>query len=283
MPHIVELSLSPVDGTRLPSSALGYNAYALFLSMLRDADPGLASELHDTEDVRPFTLWLVPVKRLASSGDAETAPSHCLRMSFLTDSVFSAFMHAALVRGDRPLKVGDALLNVSGISVVDIAHPVLHSRSYEEIVAHAGVSPIITLRFVSPTTFRSGGRRNVVFPEPALVFGSLLARWNRFSGSSLDMERLRNVVRAACAVVRYRLKTAVLSFGAYRETGFVGDVCYEAASLAEEDLRVVNALADFAVYAGVGAKTSMGMGQTRRRDTGCTVRGGAGRNTEEGR
>ncbi|MDP2662237.1 MAG: CRISPR system precrRNA processing endoribonuclease RAMP protein Cas6, partial [Dehalococcoidia bacterium] len=62
----------------------------------------------------------------------------------------------------------------------------------------------------------------------------------------------------------YRLSTRLASFGDYSETGFFGHAVYECPSASDEERRLINTLADFAFFAGVGAKTTMGMGQCRR-------------------
>lgn len=281
MPHVIELALTQADQTPLPPSSLGYNAYALFLSLLRDSAPELARELHDTEDMRPFTTWFIPDSRPSSVGPDAGPPVHRLRITLLTDQVLSAFMHAALLRGERPLQIGPASMCVSELHVVDSRRPRPPSSSYLELLEQAATESTIALRFVTPSTFRSRGHRNVVFPEPSLVFGSLLSRWNRFAPQSLDQERLHAAIASSCTVSRYRLETVSMAFGAYSETGFVGNVTYDAAKLDGENLRALNALADYADFAGVGAKTSMGMGQVRRRDLGRTIRGTTGSNTQK--
>jgi CRISPR-associated endoribonuclease Cas6 len=72
----------------------------------------------------------------------------------------------------------------------------------------------------------------------------------------------------ALKVSRYRLSTRLLDFGGYQELGFSGQVTYEfSRDVPVELARAINALADFAFYGGVGAKTTMGMGQARRRES----------------
>ena len=62
------------------------------------------------------------------------------------------------------------------------------------------------------------------------------------------------------------LRTLALQIRDRPEIGFTGWCSYEAkgAGWTGETLRQLNALADFAFYAGVGRKTTMGLGQTRR-------------------
>jgi CRISPR-associated endoribonuclease Cas6 len=57
----------------------------------------------------------------------------------------------------------------------------------------------------------------------------------------------------------------MLEFGSYRQIGFAGECTYEFATDAPGELkRQVSLLADFAFHAGVGYKTTMGMGQAMR-------------------
>ena len=64
----------------------------------------------------------------------------------------------------------------------------------------------------------------------------------------------------------------MINFGNYQETGFTGQCSFILSDvLSMEQVQHINALADFAVYSGVGAKTTMGMGQTRRIKSGSAL------------
>jgi len=63
----------------------------------------------------------------------------------------------------------------------------------------------------------------------------------------------------------HSIHTRMVDFGSYKLLGFVGNVRY----LLPEDMheilrRTINCLADYAFYAGVGYRTTMGMGVCRR-------------------
>jgi CRISPR-associated endoribonuclease Cas6 len=119
------------------------------------------------------------------------------------------------------------------------------------------------MEFLSPTAFRSGGRRNVIFPDPGLVFGSYFNRWQAFSSVKLD-DTITSWFEKMI-VARYQLETRFLDFGSYQEVGFSGRCRFLLnRNTPEEIVTGINALADFAFYCGTGAKTTMGMGQTRR-------------------
>ncbi len=118
---------------------------------------------------------------------------------------------------------------------------------------------------VQPGWGRFGGKRMEVWPRPELVFGSLARTWGLYSPISLPLDRDELVAMAADAVVmsRYELRTQMLQFPRHKQVGFVGYVIYEC--MAGGPLAAtLDLLADFALYAGVGYKTTMGMGQTRR-------------------
>ncbi|MBA7586214.1 CRISPR-associated endoribonuclease Cas6 [subsurface metagenome] len=135
-------------------------------------------------------------------------------------------------------------------------------QSYQGILDSASAGRQVDLEFLSPTTFRSGGK-NIIFPQPELVFGSYLNKWQTFSPIKLD-DSLPSWFDKVM-VARYRLQTHILDFGSYREVGFTGKCRFELDKATPDKVVVtLNALADFALYCGTGAKTTMCMGQTRR-------------------
>jgi CRISPR-associated endoribonuclease Cas6 len=264
MPHVVELRLLSLDNNPLPAT-LGYNSYALFLNILRNSCPEFASELHETDGPKPFTTaTILPGYQKKMSSIPETPRQLLLRLTFLTDEVFAQFLKSALEWDNRELQLGSARFKVEQVHLVDMDKPQKNFCSYEELLSAATSEHNIALHFLSPTVFRSEGKRNVLFPEPELVFGSLLNRWNAFSPVKLSTE-LQQCFSSQILLARYKLETGMLNFGNYQETGFTGRSSFILDDkLSEQQSRAINALADFALYSGIGAKTTMGMGQTRR-------------------
>ncbi|MGQ9675445.1 MAG: CRISPR system precrRNA processing endoribonuclease RAMP protein Cas6 [Chloroflexota bacterium] len=137
-------------------------------------------------------------------------------------------------------------------------------QTWCELATTAGQQRCLSLLFASPTTF-SFGQRKVPLPLPELVFGSLLKKWNTFSPFKFSSDLLALFGERLVVSEVHNLNTQMLDFGRYKEKGFVGQVTYEALGpWSDEDVRALNILADFAFYAGVGYKTTMGMGLTRR-------------------
>nr|WP_242470175.1 CRISPR system precrRNA processing endoribonuclease RAMP protein Cas6 [Thiococcus pfennigii] len=150
--------------------------------------------------------------------------------------------------------------------------------SWDELVG-AGVRRAghryLRLQFHSPTSFR-GGHHNLPLPLPHLVFGSLAAQWRACAPAPLagwiDALVPAGLSHAACAaavernvrIARHRIETRLLAFPEYRRVGFVGDVDFELApGIPPAAAAAAQTLAFLAQYAGVGDKTTMGMGQVR--------------------
>ena len=262
--YSITVALKPV-AEALISHTQGYQAYALFLNLLKASNPGLAEELHGADGVKPFTVSPLKGKfgRAESGLRLEPRSKYSLRLTFLRGDVLAHFLDGALKWGDKPLKLGSAALRMEEIETVAAKKSPASFQSYRGLLENASTERHVTLEFLSPTAFRSGGKRNVLFPEPGLIFGSYLSRWQAFSPVTLDNSISPWV--NGMVVARYRLETRILHFGSYQEVGFTGRCRIELdRNTPEEVVLALNALADFAFYCGTGAKTTMGMGQTRR-------------------
>jgi len=146
-------------------------------------------------------------------------------------------------------------------------------QSYQGILDDTDSLRQIDMEFLTPTVFRSGGRRNNVFPEPALVFGSYWNRWQALSPVKMDEDLKSNFEKIS--VTRYRLETGIWDFGSYQEVGYSGTCRFEIdPNVPDDKIACINALSDFAQFCGTGAKTTMGMGQTRRANYASAISGG---------
>jgi CRISPR-associated endoribonuclease Cas6 len=139
--------------------------------------------------------------------------------------------------------------------------------SYQELsapylLAQKPAPKHITLRFTSPTTFKSGGM-HVPIPLPELTFGSLLERWNSFAPIAFPPEA-RRYAAECLAIGRYDLSSRVVpTKGRGLRVGAVGEVRYTCLNYDRYWMSLMTTLARFALFAGVGAGTGMGLGQCR--------------------
>ncbi|RLC91994.1 MAG: CRISPR-associated endoribonuclease Cas6 [Chloroflexi bacterium] len=260
----------------LISPTRGYHAYALFLDLLRQANPTVAQRLHDLEGPKPFTLSPLQGRfQHQRSGLKLTAgQTYWIRLTVLQEELFAHLLDALLKAADRSLRLDTAPLTLNEVLTTPGQSPWCNCQDFDTLLSHALPERRLHLRFFSPTAFRSAGKRNVLFPEPRLLFSSYLARWQAFSPLKLSSD-LASLADKGSRIGRYKLETRILHFGSYQETGFEGECTVEIADeVPQEAVKALNALADFAFYSGTGAKTTMGMGQTRRlRDAGPLSRG----------
>ena len=253
------------DGEATISPTQGHHAYALFLSLMQRSNPEVAEALHNEAAAKSFTISPLQGKFQKAGKEIRVKDSeeYAIRLTFLHEDIFAYFMDATLKAANQPLRLESAIFHIEHVVLHHQDSPLCHHQSYKDLISEAQPLRKIRLHFLSPTTFRSGGKRNVLFPEVSLVFGSYLSKWQQFSPIKIDeaiakcWDKLR--------VAQYKLGTRILHFNSYQEIGFEGECAFELpAGLSEDTVKAINTLADFAFYCGTGAKTTMGMGQTRR-------------------
>jgi CRISPR-associated endoribonuclease Cas6 len=139
----------------------------------------------------------------------------------------------------------------------------LGNATYEQLWNSCSGVRKVTLRFASPTAFQFD-KIQMVLPSPYSVFNSLLVKWNTFAPTPFQLtptclaEADRHI-----AISRYELKTDVIKAGKFMLKGFTGWVEYDLKEASSEVAHAVEVLARYALYAGVGKKTTQGMGQVR--------------------
>lgn len=270
------LTLRPRAPASLPS-ALGRAAHAALLRAIDRVDPDLAQRLHDDSAPRPFTCSSL----MGSRQDKTVVPDvvYTLRYTALTAELAELLptLFQSAIR-DTQSEVSDPQpeIELDGVLfVVEAAtcdsqqQPWAARTTYEELsapwlLARQKPASRLTLRLASPTAFKSGGRAQP-FPLPDLVFGSLLDRWNAYAPVALP-EETRRYAAECVAVSRFHLGTRAAPFKSEGvvKFGALGDATYAALNRDRYWLSVINLLADFAIFAGIGAGTAMGMGQARR-------------------
>jgi CRISPR-associated endoribonuclease Cas6 len=246
-------------------------AHAVFLDWVRQVDPVLAAELHDRDGPKPFTVspLLDPASDRPLVGRIQPGSAARLRFTILDDQPLLTLARRFLREPELRLRVGDARLAVREATTA--AGRWSGATTLDELHAQASLDRTLTLQFLTPTSFSFGrgvaGSRIHSFPGAELAFGFLARRWQTLlpHENSEQWQRLGMLIESQVDVAAYDLRTAALSLGRRPEVGCVGWCRYVARGVwPDEYLRALNALADFAFYAGIGRKTTMGMGQARR-------------------
>jgi CRISPR-associated endoribonuclease Cas6 len=258
------LTVQPREAREM-SSTQGRAAHAALLNAVKKVDPVLANEMHDETMPRAFTCSSLRGRRQ----DNKVMPEWTYSVRYTALSAPLANLLPTLFAPGTEIVLDEVSFVVVGATSDPAKEDWAARLTYEELSARwllARETPAsrIELRLYSPTAFKTAGKLQIL-PLPDLVFGSLLAKWNTFAPVALPEEARR--FAAECLVVsRLQLRSHAAPFkdeSAFK-SGAVGSVTYAAATRDRYWLAVMNTLADFAQFAGLGVSTTMGMGQTRR-------------------
>lgn len=262
------LTLTADHDATLPSH-LGRAVYSETLKRIGKHDPQLEAAIHAPDGPKPLTCsGLIGAGAGRDSVTIRQGERYRLRLTGLTAPVSQALIARLIHDPPSTWQLHHGQFSLLEAVCDHAREPWSGSVTYEELAAGQllqGERPPrqVTLEFASPTAFTSGGL-TVPVPMPNLVFGSLVDRWNTFSPVTLNPE-VRRFAAEMVALSRYRLESRVVEQknNALR-IGGVGQATYVALGGDRYWLAVLQMLADFALYSGVGSQTATGMGQVRR-------------------
>jgi CRISPR-associated endoribonuclease Cas6 len=272
MPHSLVLNLTPLSPI-YPNFLTGRHLHALFLTLVSSVDKELGDILHASEGNKAFTLSPLQIhsreKIMTNSlrwqyEKAIDPLTPCWwRISLLDDALFALLTRLWIdINPKHPWHLGSADLVITTIlGTPRSSQPWANSCTYPQLYENASeTNREFHFVFATPVTFRQG-KFDSALPTRELVFNSLLSRWNRYSGIPFDSLPLASIFPSF-----FDIQTK-LTDETYqnKSIGCVGEIHYRLLGDVEPSaIKAVNALADFALYAGVGRKTTMGMGMARR-------------------
>jgi CRISPR-associated endoribonuclease Cas6 len=275
MPHSLVINLLPL--TAIPTTHLsGRHLHGLFLELVRSVDPGLATVLHQQNTEKAFTLSPLQVtknQRGRSTGITEILQFQhnylinegipCWwRISLLDETLFSQLTQLWLnINLSRSWQLGATELQITSIlGSQQPQQPWASFCTYAQLFAQASEQERqIQFLYCTPTTFRQT-EYDCAMPTREFVFRSLLKRWNYYSGIPFPEKVMESIYPSF-----FDIHTEIVNDRRSKLIGCVGTVIYQILGDVEpEAIKQINALSDFALYAGVGRKTPMGMGMVRR-------------------
>jgi len=270
--------------------------HAAFLDLIKknlpETEAFLSWQLHELARYKPFTVSHIIGKRQMENYQLiiEEGQNFEMRITSL-DETLSKCLQRIQEKQINLLKIGGVFFDVQEIITENEKHRWARQTSYQELTQKWSEETMdiprkIAFRFVSPTGFRDG-TQNILFPLPHFVFYSLAEKWLKYApapftnailvfqdemkiwqekaGVSADKTKVWELLDKLVNVSGYDLKTRMLNFRDYKRIGITGTLEFEALpSVPDKWLRILNLLADFSFYGGVGAQTTMGMGQTAR-------------------
>jgi CRISPR-associated endoribonuclease Cas6 len=270
MPHSLVLNLLPQSPIP-PGYLTGKHLHALFLTLVSSVDRELGDRLHEQKTEKAFTLSPLQIS-------ARPRQNHILqwehkqpigagtscwwRISLLDDSLFSHLTPLWLnLNPDHPWHLGPADLQITSIlGTAQSTQPWANFSPYAQLYEQASdISHQLSFTFCTPATFRQG-KYDSALPTRECVFHSLLNRWNRYSAMPFPATLIEYLFPSF-----FDIRTELVNYPEGKWAGCVGSISYRILGDVEPAaIKQLNTLADFALYAGVGRKTPMGMGMVRR-------------------
>jgi len=267
---------------------LGRPAQAWFLRQVTRSKPELAQKLHDEQGLKPYTVstLLDEYGRPFKAGDWLKPGQLCwLRFTTFTEELSLALEKKLVQHLPRQATFYKMDFRVDDVFTHKSEHAWAGQSSFSDMAqdaANCKAAHDVRMEFVSPTAFRNSGL-DVCVPVASQVFRSLWARWNAFCPGPMQLQEEWPDFAASCILVN-ELTAVNTTHWVFAEgsrgyaTGFTGTVGFhlpEKGSLPERwqpyyegAATVMQSLAQFAFYSGVGHHTTIGMGQCRVLPTG---------------
>lgn len=277
MPFSILLQGYPIHD--IPTDeAQGSAIQGMFLHLLEMVDPAVSARVHDEKTYRPYTLSPLGLGSYPKTLKGFRRPhrrilearTRCyLRVGLLDDDLFPPFSRYFLDQSESSFILGHTKFTVTGIFQETSPDGLTWSQyvSYAELVNRASpTNRKITLRFLTPTSFRRG-RIDFPLPHPQLVFGSYLRRFREFHDFEFLPDFTEQVDFHTGISNLDRLHTELIRRKRVNLIGFTGRVTYTLDSKAPSELvHQMNLLSDYAFFCGTGQKTTIGLGQTIRQE-----------------
>jgi len=264
---------------------LGRPAQAWFLGQLTRSHASLASQLHDEQGLKPYTVSTLLDERgrpLRTGGWLEPGQSCWLRITSLNDELSDALEKNIIrrTRSAKQLTLYKMDFRVDDVFSTHSQHEWAGESSFSEIakdVAMASSGTHVRIEFISPTAFRSNGL-DICVPSSGQIFRSLWEKWNAFAPKPMQIHEFWPQFATDCILVD-ELTAVNTTYWEFAEgsrgaaTGFTGTIGFTLTpkSKIKKDWQeywdgaatVLQTLAKFAFYSGIGHHTTIGMGQSR--------------------
>lgn len=281
---LLSIALSLTSTSSAPIfGALGRPTQAWFLNQIMRKRPRLAATLHDNGGIKPFTVSTL-LNRYGhphKAGDWLKEGQECfLRVTTIGDELSELFLAYVLKNLPKTLTLYKMDFRIDGYTLNPRENPWAGQTTFAEMAqdgCHEKIPHTVRMEFVSPTAFRNN-RRDIALPIPGKVFRSLGEKWNSFCPEPMQIQdRWPNfaddsiIVSEMTAVNTVHWEFAEGTRGA--ATGFTGTVGFSLLpkSKVKDEWQpyldganvVMQSLARFAFYSGIGHHSTIGMGQAR--------------------
>ncbi len=247
----------------------GSATHNLALQVLKLDNNELSASAHEGSKLRPFTVSTLHGSFPGYQFDMQE--NYLIRFTGLNTEVSNAFLNASQPGGAL---APHAIVNldfmdfeVQSVSYDKGTHPLVDQANYQDLMTASLLDPEpathrLSFYFASATAFHRQGKQ-LPFPLPELIFSSLLERWNAFAPVALPEEAKRYAIECLFPS-RFEIKSRAVTVAGGVQNGFYGKVSFKSKNYDRYWMSIMQTLARFSFYSGVGIKTAMGMGQCRR-------------------
>jgi CRISPR-associated endoribonuclease Cas6 len=276
------ISLTSVSSVPI-FGALGRPIQAWFLNQVLQKHPQLAVSLHDDDGSKPYTVSTLldrnghPLK----AGHWIKEGDECwLRVTTIGEEISEPILNDVIKKLPKGLSLYKMDFRVDGYTLNPHEHSWAGQTSFAEIAQdsqYVTVSREARMEFVSPTAFRSNGN-DIALPVPNQIFRSLWQKWNAFCPESMQLQKEWPEFVEDCILVNEltAVNTVHWEFAEGTRgaaTGFTGTVGFSLLPKSKINKKwqpfwdgadvVMQSLARYAFYCGVGHHATIGMGQVR--------------------
>jgi CRISPR-associated endoribonuclease Cas6 len=177
-------------------------------------------------------------------------------------------LHTLNAEAEKELLQNPAMQNLTGIYLeqkqleIGVAAQSCTRLSMQELMQQtffAQCPRIVRIRFVTPTSFKSGGEYQI-YPTVRLLFQSLIKKYDAVSEATeiYTPEVLRDL-EENIAVIGYRLRSTFFGVEGVKVPAFVGELTIKIGG-PQQLVNLAWMLLRFGTFSGAGIKTAMGMG-----------------------
>lgn len=261
----IKLVIQPILPLQPIQAGIGIAIRGWFYDSITEVSPEVADRLHHAEGAKPFTVSQLFGKYKQSEGMLHLNPqTYSFRVTVLTSELYGALRQilATKMAKGEVIQLGGMKFSIEQVVLGGEGEIYAGQSSYEELW-QTPARREYSFQFVTPTSFRMG-RGHLPFPLPGSVYRGLWQKWNQFAPRQFTMgKELLDTVQEQVFPSQHEIKTKLLPRSGAKFLGFVGTCTFEVlGDISAERLHNLTVLSEFAYYAGVGSKTTEGMGQT---------------------
>lgn len=273
--HAIVINLIAQEAGVLPGT-VGELAHAAFYAAIEAVDPALAAQIHDAQERKAFSLsplygyWQSPQDGRIHVSAGQPG---WLRLGLLDEELFAVFMqhilYSGLTGGAAGIRLGRIPFTITEALGAPGSHPWVGYTTWAALAALDASPERWVVEFLSPTAIRWGEadnkvRRVELFPTPRLAIASLRTLWDRTTGAQWGRDFEEWVERNIAVGRVWQWATEPFRYQKQTYVGGVGKLEYRVLDGRNRaHVAHFNRLLHLAFYAGVGYKTTHGLGQMR--------------------